>query len=139
MVGKAKPNRRDRQQGVSIACCNTNHNQISLDSNYTEVTIPNTADPMKNVSSLLLGFGGTKFNFHTMKVYIKSSKDKNVAEYVNGKVIENNRCWNIVYTATWFAFAEKQVEASSIYMCVESTKCQDEGQSGMILEALAVY
>jgi len=144
MIGKEDPLRLDRQQGVAIACCNTNHYQIPLDSNYTEVTIPNTADPMKNVSSLFLGFGEKDSDFDTMKVYIKSSEDKNVAEYVNGKVIRPKgwRCfwnWPNRYSTTWFAFKEEQLEVSSIYMCVESSKCQNEGQSGTILEVLAVY
>ena len=130
---------------VSITCCNTEHYQVPLDSNYTKVTIPKHADPMKNVSSLFLGFRKQDSHFDMMKVHIKSSKDRNVAEYVNGKLIwpENWGCfWNwptTNYFTTWFACEENQVEVSSIYMCEESKKCQDEGQSGSALKVLAVY
>jgi len=100
---------------------------------------------MKNVSSLFLGFREEGSHFDTMKVYIKSSNDRNVAENVNGKPIwpENRGCfWNwptTDYFTTWFAFEENHIEVSSIYMSVESTKCQDEGQSGSTLKFLTVY
>ena len=138
ILGKQDPLRMDRQGSTSLSCCTAG----ASTSDYTTVKVPENADSIQNARSIYFGFGPGLSDVKDLKVYIDSDK-----EHVNGKLInvgdEEWKCfwsWKDVYDPMWFAFTEERTEISSIRICVENDRCDEEQElSEAMLISIAVY
>ena len=142
ILGKQDPLRMDRQGSTPLSCCNAG---ASI-SDYTTVRVPENDEPIQNARSIFFGFGPGLSDVKALRIYIDSDK-----EHVNGKLIhvvdEDWKCfwsWKDVYDPMWFAFTEEHSEISSMRICVENDRCDEDRihmqeQSEAMLMSIAVY
>lgn len=148
-LAKEDPLRDDRIIGISVACCTDTGTDTNISADdYTTVRIRKDNEAIRSVKALFLGFALGLSDVNILKVKIGSkSKKHNINVDVNGKLVKvpsDWPCfwsWKAFYDSMWFDFAEEQHQVSSIHVCVENDKCENDSQggSGAMLISMAIY